>query len=72
MLGHYEMLVYCLLFECISFYLNQSQLWSVLRIAMGTEIASQEYVTVFQDSWGRTALEVNMTHANGPLPQWRQ
>lgn len=42
---------------------NQSRLWSVLRIVMETEIVSQEFVTVFQDFWGLTALEVN-THAH--------
>lgn len=43
----------------LSLTLNQIQLWSVLRIAMETEIVSQEYATVFQDFWDPTALEVN-------------
>ncbi|TNM86187.1 hypothetical protein fugu_008458, partial [Takifugu bimaculatus] len=37
---------------------EQNLLWSVLRIVMGMEIASQGYATVSQGFWGLTALEV--------------
>lgn len=50
---------------------NQSRLWSVLRIVMETETVSQEYATVSPDFWGRIVLEVNThTHKSACHP-WR-
>lgn len=45
--------------ESLSF--SKNLLWSVLRIVMGMEIASQGYATVSRAFWGRTAPEVK-TH----------
>lgn len=42
--------------ESLSF--SKNLLWSVLRIVMGMEIASQGYATVSRAFWGQTAPEV--------------